>query len=331
MKLKVKDALPKWREGFKAINTWKDLQELGEESIGTLIDYKQNNVNNLHWQIGELEGLTELVKGKCGKYFTELAEEYDDPKIPEDTLVIRLDSLGKNLEPSRTEDINRKANSTTYNNCGWCEHTIGGSFRHNYAITTGCEFYSEAGLAIGNRGVASKGCLMTEISKESLGKFASAYQSKIKTIKGEIGNIEAIIQRMKELQNKAESRPILPNLRHYDHFNIGDRIAVYIPDSIKNFSRNGRFIEGTVIEGYRHHDGCVNFVTDKPFHTDMSCENGKGEGKGIKRAEILLKSELDQFYANPKYVQFWLRNISSNFISKDFVGYMAYHFTYGIY
>jgi len=310
----VKEALPDWKSEL-SLKSWKELQYLGRQNIEVLIDYKKDDIKSLKENIKVLESYAAILKGKSREDIKRLAKRYDDPKIPRETLVVIRGSFSKGLEPTRVEDINRKDGSTTYNNCGWCKYHTGGSARYEYMISTNCDFLEKAGKKSEERGVASIGCLLTKITGEEISELVDAYQTKKTELQKQMDRTEIVVNKMMEIAQKAEDKPYLLDLRPYNHFNIGDRIIIFISKKQK-YLKSG-FIEGTVIGGYRHHDGGVSFIADEQFHNE-DYMTGKGGSSGTASTNIMLKKEFDYLRADKQFAEVWFENTDKKLYSREF-------------
>ncbi len=93
---------------------------------------------------------------------------------------------------------------------------------------------------------------------------------------------------------------VLPYERPFDHFNIGDRIVVYI-------EKHNGWYNGTVKAGYRHHDGCVSYELDNigPRESDPNFQGYWG--CGIAVPSILKEDEMAYFLAYPQDYIEWFK------------------------
>lgn len=158
-------------------------------------------------------------------------------------------------EPEWTEELkNRKIGATTFNLCGWCKHRGSGSYRHDCMIEGSCSLLPEYD---DEREVRwDTPCVIMNRGKEDIQRYVQSHKYKIEESKGIIRRERSIIKELKILLPKVKQLPPLPNNRNPEHFNVGDRVAVYYGNELC-----WKF--GTVVYGYRHHDGCVSFHIDE--------------------------------------------------------------------
>ncbi len=77
----------------------------------------------------------------------------------------------------------------------------------------------------------------------------------------------------------AKNHPALSNHREHDHFNLNDKVVCYIGCWKENehghdIIVDDKFVEGVVINGYRHHDGCVSVCYDKKYIMEIILKVG---------------------------------------------------------
>lgn len=236
-------------------------------------------------------------------------------------------------EPDWNDELrNRKAGSTTLKQCGWCKYRGTGSYRHDCMIEGNCKLlpdYDEE-----NDVRWDTPCVIINKGKEDIARYIKSHKYAIEDSKKEIKREQEIINNLRGFISKAKNIPPLPWNRGAEHFNVGDRIAAYDESSIA-----WRF--GTVVYGYRHHDGCVSFHLDetpepvyeylpatkmkpgkypggevtKEMAEKMNEESeelvkkigklAKSPGCGIRVPTIMLKSEYDYFANNTKEWKNW--------------------------
>lgn len=155
-----------------SVKTTADLVFLGKVTVRQLIRYWRSEAENLSNQIKYYEELIKLLKGKSGKDFAKLAEGYENPKFSPAMIGKRSDSWGGDFEPLDSASQNRKSGATTFNMCGWCKYTGGGSCRYQYHITTSCNFLDDAGLPDNDQEIPNK-VLLTYKAAEPLTRLGS--------------------------------------------------------------------------------------------------------------------------------------------------------------
>ena len=158
-------------------------------------------------------------------------------------------------EPEWTEELeNKKIGDTTLKTCGWCKHRGSGSYRHDCMIEGSCSLLPEYD---DEREVRwDTPCVIISKGKEDIRRYVQSHKYEIEESKRTIKREQSIIKELKLLLPKVKQLPPLPNNRNPEHFNVGDRVAVYYKDDLC-----WKF--GTVVYGYRHHDGCVSFHLDE--------------------------------------------------------------------
>lgn len=196
------------------------------------------------------------------------------------------------------ELVARKKNSTTLDECGWCEYAFG-LHRYNYCISGKCSLqndYDDKEVHWDDK------CFFDTASRSEIDSFIDRFRRDIKQSKESIKQDEKYIDRLEDLIGDAPYIPSLPMNRKYNHFEIGDDVAVFIED---------RWYFGKVVPGYRHEDGCVSYVLrgfgpqDKDFW-----------GCGVSVPIVMLKKEYDFFLLSPKAYKTWCKKA----YAKDFNG-----------
>jgi hypothetical protein len=202
-----------------------------------------------------------------------------------------------NDEPEwNAENMNKRRGDTTFKWCGWCKHIGCGSFRYDCAISASCDL-----LSLYNKERKwNDSCDVVLYGKTDL---RSVIDSKNYEIKQSVENIKVTkkeISVLKSLLNKSLNTPPLVNHRSANHFNIDDIVYVFVGKDFDNKNVSTGWHRGKVVNGYRHHDGCVRYVLD-------NVEESKGGwGSGTGRPEVLLKSEFDFFKKHKDMFRKWL-------------------------
>ncbi len=93
-------------------------------------------------------------------------------------------------------------------------------------------------------------------------------------------------------------KPVFNNMRKAEYFNVGDEIMLFYDD---------KWNEAKVVRGYRHHEGCVNYIS-KNYPTTYL--DGPG-GAGIHTPQIILKSSFEYFLKNKEYFLEWCKEAGS--------------------
>jgi len=188
------------------------------------------------------------------------------------------------------ENINRKSGSTTFETCGWCEFAGGGSCRYNAHLQTSCSLLPEWKHHVL---FWDSPCIWKHQGKADI-------EQGVERLRGQAEGYRRSAQRSDEWANKlltlrfcADPIPVLPDNRKADHFNEGDNIRFYL---------NGVWESASVVYGYRHHDGCVSFASEK----FPAGPNG-ATGCGFATPTVLLESEWQYFHEHPDVFLQWLQ------------------------
>ena len=322
-------AEPKLEELFyewylRGIESWDDIRYIGANNIERFISMLRGNEKSSSARIHSLRRKQNLLRGKSGEYFAKEAKKFDNPTFPE--IEIRDDNWANEEEPMDAESINRKRGATTFNVCGWCKHVGGGTGRYDYIISGSCGLLDiderELPAYLYNyihdiKKVTFKTpCVLQVLPPEDFPLIVHAYKLGIDEEKKKRENIRNGIRKMQDilrnLPEEEQKKPYLMEMRPYDLFNYCDQVVVLIAD-YKNAIVKGEWASAKVIDGYRHHDGCVSYCFNFPVHNGEYLK-GCGGGAGMSRPEILLKEEFDYlrtaYVEDPRFFMIWLANIS---------------------
>ncbi len=118
------------------------------------------------------------------------------------------------------------------------------------------------------------------------------------------------------LARKAERKPALAHYRPYDWFNLNDPVICYVGKWTERIIPDA-WATAQVIDGYRHHDGCVSVRYDKKIHNGDYLE-GHGGGYGISRPEVMHAWEYDYLCAHPDFTKVWLDSSKQDLRDFDF-------------
>jgi len=277
-----------------------DIINLGKATIRIIIQDHKNEIKEGKENIKCLYEYIKLIQS--GKYIN-LKSKYKMPN-ESDILMKEDDAIIHNVDL-----LNGNNDVTTFNMCGWCKHNGSGSFRYNYMIHGSCSILNSAG--IGCERFTNTLCYFTGDSKKD-NKVVIGLKKSVKRTIENIKKRQEYISYLNILLKTAKNHPVLSNHRKYDHFNLNDKVVCYIGNW--NDKGNGpivddKFVEGVVINGYRHHNGCVSVCYDIKIHNGDYLE-GRGGGYGSSRPEVMLKSEFEHFLNNMDYVRIWTKNIN---------------------
>ena len=215
-------------------------------------------------------------------------------------------------EPEWTAaNMNRERGDTTFKQCGWCEYADGGLGRDSCYLESKCSLMSTYG--IGSQTYWDTSCIFKHLSSTDL-KGATQYHKNIinefiKKIQDHKKYIAILKAQMKKTGN--DKTPPLVSNRASEYFNIGDRIRLFLDGDIEGGITDGKveYVKGTVVNGYRHHDGCVSYVLD-----DYP-ESQKGWGCGVCMPFIMLEKDYQFFKKHLDKFRIWLE-----FQDKDYNG-----------
>lgn len=183
------------------------------------------------------------------------------------------------------ENMNKKIGDTTFINCGWCEHTSGGSVRYGCVLHSHCllmKNYSD-GVNWNTK------CLFKSLSQTDLRDIISSKNYEISNLQHQIERLKDQVTFIKSDMSKHKNSPPLSNNRTED-YDEGEVVFVNL---------NEKWERGIVVSGYRSHDGCVSYVLDN------YPESKKGWGCGVAVPVILKEWEYNYFKNNIKDYNIW--------------------------
>ncbi len=301
-------------------DNWGDVANLGSKNIAALISDARNNEQSITSGIVARKKQQDLLRGKSGDDFKEMAKDFQNPAITE--IGVLDDNWSRDLEPLDAASKARESGTTTFNMCGWCKHTGGGSCRHYYHITTTCDLLG--GYQSSPETHFNTPCLLQSKTADEIADQVKRIESEVADLLAKREKVREGIKLLQHLKKGAPEKPYLMSLRPHDHFNVGDDVMVYIGQWASNepLVQDGDWVSAIVVFGYRHHEGCVSYQTLFPIHTNMSFLEGRGGGAGMSRPEVLLRSEFnylqEAFQSEEKegsdfhFVGMWLSNVDSD-------------------
>jgi len=199
------------------------------------------------------------------------------------------------------ENMNRKQGDTTFEMCGWCEHTSCGSVRYGCYLSSSCSLLREYGL--GSDVKWNTPCIFKHLGKDDLKNTISGHKHRIEQAQYTIKNTQKKISIIEKHMAKRKNKPILPYNRKHNHFNVGDALWVFFDDFSKEQQRKKyeypKWYRGIAVIGYRHHDGCISYCLD-----EIPESSGWGCGTGVPY--VMLESEMKYFLKNPEDFKIWL-------------------------
>lgn len=317
-KINPQALIPEYWHGIY-VPTEEDLVFIGKRNIEYLKQYWRGQERSLAKQVKEAQADIDLLAGKTPEDIRAMATKYENPEFP--SIGVMTNSWGNDPEPLDADSINREPGTTTFNVCGWCEHCGGGTCRYGYHITTYCPLIPRQ---LGN-GEAWGGndkfrfntpCALANGTQELLDTCVEHLKARKANLVSHKQQAGAYASYLAEVMAKADDKPYFACHRPYDWFNIDDPVMFFTSefDTVLPNKAN-LFVSGKVINGYRHHDGCVSVCADEPFHSGEYC-NGCGSGFGMSRPEVLHVWEYEYLKTHPDYLKVWLR--CSKVENKDF-------------
>jgi hypothetical protein len=186
------------------------------------------------------------------------------------------------------ENINRKAGSTTFKTCGWCEYVGCGTCRYNCHLSAYCDLMKDYG---DEREVTwDTPCKVMKLGEDDKKSIVASKIYEVKSLKQQIKDAEKQIQVLKKL--RLTKKPPLPDNRTTD-YNDGEIIYVF---------HANKWNRGTVVPGYRSHDGCVSYILD-----DYPESKTKGPwGCGVSVPCVLKEWEYKYFKSRLNEFNEWL-------------------------
>lgn len=180
-------------------------------------------------------------------------------------------------EPKWTaENMNRESGSTTLVTCGWCAYMSGGSRRYNCYLSGNCSL-----LKSYDRDVEwDTPCVVKKLGAADISSIVENKHWQIDEANRSIARCQQQIASLAEHGSDID-QPVLAKNRSHDHFNIGDGVFVF---------HEGNWDAGAVVNGYRHHDGCVSCVLEEYPETE-----GKPWGGGYGGPWVMKAIEMEWF------------------------------------
>jgi hypothetical protein len=303
---------------LRGVSGWDGVAKLGSKNIAVLISSARSNEQSLTSSIASRKQQQELLRGKSGNDFKEMAKEFENPTITE--IGVPRDSWSKDPEPLDVASKNREGNATTFNMCGWCKHSGGGSCRYSYHTT--CNLLGDSSPETR----FNTPCLLQSKTADEIAVQVERLEKEVADLLARREKVCDGIKLLQHLKKGAPEKPYLISLRPHDHFNVGDEVMVYVGqwgDSDGSYSsmvKGGVWVPAIVMFGYCHHDGCVSYQTLFPIHTNMSNFEGRGGGADMSRPEVLLRSEFNflqesaqnKVNGDLEFVGMWLGNVDND-------------------
>lgn len=303
-------------------STVEDVVFFGQITIREMIRSWRYTANGLASQIKDVDEKLKLLRGKGAADIREVAKQYESPEFPQ--IGVRKDSWGDDPEPLDAASINRKHDATTFNFCGWCKYAGGGSCRYNYHITTSCSIKNATGLKDEERRFNTP-CFLKEAPDKVFDEIRKGLMRERERLIEEKQATDEKIKFLLTLEKRAEKKPAMPDHRPHDWFNADDSVVCYVGKWKERIVRDN-FATAKVINGYRHHDGCVSVCYDERVHTGEYLE-GHGGGYGMSRPEVMHTWEFEYLLGHPDFASLWSKKGTSKhlerFDSEQFLGAFA--------
>lgn len=304
---------------LRGIETWEQVASLGSKNITALIARARDHEKEFADNISRTKAKLSLLRGKSGADFVEMAKQHENPTITK--IGVRKDSWIREPEPLDVASQNRAHDATTFNMCGWCKHTGGGSCRYNYHISTSCNLLHDSPKTKFNTP-----CLLHAKTAEEIAAEVEWLEHEVTDLLARRERVREGIRLLQQLKKGTPDKPYLISLRPHDQFNVGDEVMVYVgqwgskESEYKSLVQDGVWVPAIVVFGYRHHDGCISYQALFPIHSNMSYYEGRGGGSGMSRPEVLMRSEfnyLQEAMQNTSggdlgFVGLWLTNVDDD-------------------
>jgi len=314
--LSIRDLFGKYAQ--ESFLSWEDLPHIGANNIQALIADLRSSEKGLSQKIHKLRSLQDLIFGKDGSHFRDLATQYDNPQNIK--MGYHPHSWGEpKEEPIDADSLIRNSRTTTFNYCGWCEHSSASVGRYQYAVESHCKLLPEHFADWQERVsfLANTPCRLYNHEAVVFEEVHSEYEREVQDLLERREHIRRAIRQMQVIKKGQEDKPYLMSLRPHDHFNLGDQIIGFVGgrDELDD-GVSDDWVTGKVIMGYRHQDGCVSVCFDQPIWKNKSYLDGAGSGYGMSRPECLLVSTFyylrNQLLQNDLiFIDLWMRSIYS--------------------
>lgn len=300
----------------------EDIVFFGKITIREMIRSWRSHASSLSSSIKTVDERLKLMSGKTAKDIIQIAKQSENPEFPQ--IGVRRDSWGDDPEPLDAASINREHGATTFNVCGWCKYAGGGSCRYNYHISTSCGIVNDAGMKDEDRKFNTP-CVFKTANDSFFDQIRNGLEGTRRRLIEEKRQTDRKIKLLLTLEKRAEKKPAMPNNRPYDWFNVNDPVMCFIGKWQERIVPD-QFATAKVINGYRHHDGCVSVSYDKRVHSGDYLE-GHGGGYGMSRPEVMHVWEFEYLLAHPDFASLWSKKGTSKhlegFDAEKFLGAMA--------
>lgn len=305
------------------VANWNEIHVLGHNNVRYLLSNARSKEKSQTKNIADLQERQGIFKAAqqyaasaanltVADYFKQQAQQFEAPEFMPSEIGIRPYGWNTDPEPLTPESETRKRGTTTFNLCGWCDHTGGGSCRFNYHITTTCELLYTYDQPIGNETMKVYGsdyvsrelkfntpCVLKQLTAEQCELVIKSIQANIENHKRERDQIRVVIDILQQQLRLAGTaiKPWIISNRPCKYMEVGDAMVIYVGGWSKEKIVTGDWVKAIGVFGYRHQDGCLSYLTEFPIHSNASNYEGRGGGGGISRPELLLASEFSLLVA----------------------------------
>lgn len=316
--IRPQNLIPEWWHIKIDGEDMNEIVFLGQVTIRQMIRHWRSDADSTSGYIKQVQEYMDFFEGKNAAAIVEIAKGYEKPTFP------KIGTLPGNWsgeqEPIDPASLTRSSGATTFNFCGWCKHAGGGSCRYNYHITTSCRILSDAGITDEERRFNTP-CYFPGASDKDFSRVRKGLEKKRDSLVERKALIDRKIKLLIQLEKKAEKKPALPDQRPHDWFNVADPLVCYIGGWSERIVPHN-FATARVIDGYRHHDGCVSVCYDERIHNGEYLD-GQGGGYGMSRPEVMHKWEYEYLLAHPDFASLWS---STQGVSKHLEGWSRDNF-----
>ena len=300
--MKAQDLIPKYWD--LPVSAEKDVIFLGRVTVERIVSSWRSNLKSHDGRVKEVEERLHLLQDHDVLSLREIASRFENPA---DIVTGRNENGwggGGEREPVDRASLERNSDATTLNICGWCKHTSVGLCRYNFNIKTRCSFEEDAGTGDYGDRVFDSPCFIQTSDDKWLNELRYGIEGKLELLRLERREIAKKLRVTTDLLRKTEVKPALSSHRPHDWFNIDDPVVCFVggwpKDADVAFLADVEWATAKVIDGYRHHDGCVSVHYDERAHGGDYLD-GHGGGYGMGRPEIMHRWELEYLLANPTF------------------------------
>ena len=312
--MKAQDLIPGYWD--LPVSTEEDIIFLGRVTVERVVSHWRSSLESHDRQVKAVEERLHLLQDNDVLSLREIATRFENPT----DIVAGVNESGwgggGDREPLDRASLNRGSGVTTLNICGWCKHASGGLCRYSFYIKTRCSFEEDSGANVDR--VFDSPCFIRTSDDRWLNELRYGIEGKLEALRRERHQIAKKLRVTNDLLRRTEAKPALPSHRPHDWFNIGDPVVCFIggwsKDSENERLTDAEVVTAKVIDGYRHHDGCVSVRYDERIHSGDYLD-GHGGGYGNGRPEIMHSWEFDYLTANPIFIPTYVTLGTSKYVS----------------